>query len=300
MIRRDDGGDWLIIEQIKHASLAAEIACAWGNEQFVPLVRPITQPAGRSRLPVDREPEWNRACGSFGLAVSHHDNGWSEWDWAPRLDPRTGRPRDFREMRMRDATAIWTKSISAAALQPLAGYAVSRHFCHLAEQVRDGSRHDAEDVAAVIEFLNRQKVVQAELEQKAALLGWGDGFRHFRELAYRTVQFFDWVSLWLCCSDEREPQQLTVPTGEVVTLSSRPSQPVADESASSVYRLQTTRPDYQKWSVAIEPYPLSDETHEFSVEARRIPARNYADDADLETAWREAPSAQLVWSLCRA
>lgn len=26
MIRRDDGGDWIIIEQIKHASLATEIA----------------------------------------------------------------------------------------------------------------------------------------------------------------------------------------------------------------------------------------------------------------------------------
>jgi hypothetical protein len=33
MIRRDDGGDWIIIEQIKHANLAAEIARAWGNQQ---------------------------------------------------------------------------------------------------------------------------------------------------------------------------------------------------------------------------------------------------------------------------
>ena len=34
MIRRDDGGDSIIIEQIKHAHLAAEIARAWGNQQF--------------------------------------------------------------------------------------------------------------------------------------------------------------------------------------------------------------------------------------------------------------------------
>ena len=115
-------------------------------------------------------------------------------------------PRDFREMRMRDATAIWTKSISASAKPlPLAGYAVSRHFCFLAEQVRQAGRHDADDLAAVTSFLKQQSGVQAKLEQKAALChGWGEGFHRHRELAYRTVQFFDRVSLWLCCADEQE------------------------------------------------------------------------------------------------
>jgi hypothetical protein len=36
VIRCDDGDDWLIIEQIKHANLAAETARPWGNEQFEP------------------------------------------------------------------------------------------------------------------------------------------------------------------------------------------------------------------------------------------------------------------------
>jgi hypothetical protein len=283
MIRRDDGGDWLIIEQIKHANLAAEIARVWGNEQFEPLVL-------------------DRAFPSAAIyhAVFHHDDGWSEWDLAPRLDPRSGKPRDFREMRMRDATAIWTKSISAAAkLFPLAGYAVSRHFCCLAEQVRRGGRHDPEDLAAVTEFLERQTAVQARLEQKAELHGWGEDFRRHRELAYRTVQFFDRVSLWLCCADEREPQEFTSPMGEVVTFSSGPTTPVTGASAPSVYRLQTSRPDYQEWSVAIEPFPLSDDAHEFRVDARRIPARGYADDTELQATWNDAPHVQLAWTLAR-
>ena len=41
MIRRDDGGDWLLIDQIQHARLAAEIARAWGNDRFKPLTRDI-------------------------------------------------------------------------------------------------------------------------------------------------------------------------------------------------------------------------------------------------------------------
>jgi hypothetical protein len=284
MIRRDDGGDWLIIEQIKHANLAAEIARAWGNERFEPLT---LSRGGLSGL-------------AFYHGVSHHDDGWNEWDWAPRVDPRTGMPRDFREMRMHDATAIWTKSTSAAAkLFPLAGYAVSRHFCHLAELVRTGGRHDLEDLAAVTEFLERQTAMRTKLQEKAELHSLGEDFLRHRELAYRTVQFFDRVSLWLCCADEHEPQEFTAPLGEVVTFSSRPSTPITGPSTFSVYRLQAERPDYRAWTVAIEPYPLSDDAHEFRVNARRIPARNYADDADLQATWNDAPHVELLWTLTR-
>jgi len=283
MIRRDDGDDWIIIEQIKHANLAAAIARAWGNEQFEPLS--LTHPSGLALY----------------RAVSHHDDGWNEWDWAPHVDPRTGMPRDFREMRMSDATAIWTKSMRASESPlPLAAYAVSRHFCYLAQLVRDGGRHDVDDLAAVTRFLEQKSDVQAKLEQKSKLRGWEKAFDRDRELAYRTVQFFDRVSLWLCCADEREPQSMTAPVGEVVTFSSRPVPSVPEESALGVYRLQATRPDYRKWRVAITPYPLSDDTHEFNVEARRIPARRYADDADLQSVWNDAPSVQLTWVLGRA
>jgi hypothetical protein len=300
MIRRDDGGDWLLIEQIKHANLAAEIARAWGNERFEPLANSSAQRPGSDPLSGGQQRERNRVPTAFAQTVRHHDDGWSEWDWAPRLDPRTGAPRDFREMRMRDATAIWTKSIRGwARIIPLAAYAVSRHFCYLAEQVRSGGRHDANDLAAVTQFLREQSNMQAKLEQ-AAPHGCAEEFHRYRELAYRTVQFFDRVSLWLCCAEEREPQAMTAPTGEIVTLSSRPAAPATEEFNPAVYRLQTARPDFQQWRVAIEPYPLSEDTHEFSVDARRIPARPYADDADLRAAWNDAPSVQLVWTFGRA
>ncbi len=201
---------------------------------------------------------------------------------------------------MSDATAIWTKSVRAAESPfPLAAYAVSRHFCYLAELVRDGGRHDADCVAAVTRFLAEQSQEQARLEQMAKTRGSEEAFDHDRELAYRTVQFFDRVSLWLCCADERGPQPMASPLGEVVTFSARPA--ISAESTSTVYRLETSRPDFRKWQAAIEPYPLSqnslgDHTHEFSVDARRIPARPYVDDQDLAAIWKDAPSVRLVWT----
>lgn len=304
MIRRDDGGDWLLIDQIQHAKLAAEIARAWGNERFKPLARDL--PAALAARSDERPDEdWRLARLDIQVAVSRHDDGWGQWDWAPRVDPRTGRPRDFREMRMEDATAIWTKSVSACTkLFPISAYAISRHFGYLAEQVRGSGRHDAEDLAAVARFLGQQAALRAQLEGQSARYGWQNVFSRHRELAYRTVQFFDRVSLWLCCAEEREPQSMTAPMGEVVTFSCRPAAP-ADaaanvDTAPAVFRLQTARPDYRKWHVTIEPDPLSDGHHEFSVEARRIPARPYADDADLQATWGDAPSVQLVWTFGRA
>ena len=93
---------------------------------------------------------------------------------------------------------------------------------------------------------------------------------------------------------------MTAPLGEVVTFSAWPAPPTPAESNSTVYRLETSRPDYRKWRVAIEPYPLSqsalaDNTREFSVDARRIPARPYVDDQDLAATWNDAPSVRLVW-----
>ena len=118
------------------------------------------------------------------------------------------------------------------------------------------------------------------------------------------MQFFDRVSLWLCCAEEHEPQSMTAPMGEVVTFSCRPAVPgetaPSADGAPAVFRLQTARPDYRKWHVTIEPDPLSDGLHEFSVDARRVPARRYADDADLQATWRDAPSVQLVWTFGHA
>ena len=82
-----------------------------------------------------------------------------------------------------------------------------------------------------------------QLERESARYGWQNVFDRHRELAYRTVQFFDRVSLWLCCAEEHEPQAMTAPMGEVVTFSSRPADPgetVANpDSPATVFRLQT-------------------------------------------------------------
>lgn len=93
MIRRDAGDDWLLISQIDHAHLAAEIASVWGNDDIEPL------PMADLLVP----------------AIRDHDEGWRAWESAPQIDPNLGWPRNFTEMPMQDATEIWSKSIDICA-----------------------------------------------------------------------------------------------------------------------------------------------------------------------------------------
>ena len=179
--------------------LAGELALAWGNERV-------------------------RSLADFPKllwGVAHHDDGWREWDEAPRLKPETGFPRNFMEMRMRDSTAIWTKSIAICSADPLAGIAVSRHFCYLSRQVQSSGHADADDLAAIDRFLTEQAGVEATLSNRARSQHFGTGSREDLEklcdFGFRTVRFFDNVSLWLCCSERhnrnRSPRRWAKPSG---------------------------------------------------------------------------------------
>ena len=50
---------------------------------------------------------------------------------------------------------------------------------------------------------------------------------------------------------------------------------------------------------AIEPYPLSVDSLLLATPARRIAARRYANDAELQTALRAAPTERLTWTIGR-
>jgi hypothetical protein len=45
------------------------------------------------------------------LAAREHDNGWREADAAPRVDPISGRPLDFRDLTSADRIEIWRRGV---------------------------------------------------------------------------------------------------------------------------------------------------------------------------------------------
>jgi hypothetical protein len=248
MIRRDAPDAWLLISQVEHARIAAEIAEAWGNDQTPTL--PL-----RDQLVA---------------AVRHHDDGWAEWEAAPTRDPATGRPRDFLEMPLPEATAIWTRSIDACGvIFPWCGLWVSRHFCRLAERAHE-HRAEIGDRMAASSFVERQADRQQVWRARLATAHSPD----LEEVGFRWLRFFDLFSLWLCCAERTAPATLTVPG--VPPLEVVPLGPT---------------------EVGGDPYPLRSESMKLSVAAVTLPRRAYDSDDDLRRSVACATSRELSWTI---
>jgi hypothetical protein len=181
LIRRDaklaDGtAAWLLISQIEHARISAQLA-AHCTGRFG---------AGNVAEDIRRE---------VLASIEHHDDGWAEWEIAPRIDA-DGRPASFMELEPAESVAIWTRSIAAAEeYGPLAAWMVAGHFARLMGK----SEHAALDRHAKA-WQEGVKVLRG-----AALSQWQAANPTFRteELAEEALQWlwsFDELSLWFCCT----------------------------------------------------------------------------------------------------
>jgi hypothetical protein len=198
MIRRDVAppSAWILISQIDHARLAAQLAEHWGAGEFPPL--------------------WPAA--ELLWAIKHHDDGWRDWDLTPAVDPTSGQPRSFTEMVPADSLAIWTASIETARQAgPLETYVVAGHFCVLARRVigwlDEETRRDlvgpflATHDRLMADCLSQWRAHDSQRNTPAAA-----------DLALAQLQFFDALSLWFCCSPSSETETVQAPAGPLLTL----------------------------------------------------------------------------------
>src|SRR5215213_7360998 len=126
---------WLLVSQVDHAHISGELT----NQDS----------RGFSHEVVE--------------AIRHHDDGWAQWEAAPRMNPEVGGPFSFLEMPLTEALAIWDNSTAAARqFGPLAGFIVAGHFYNLLND----SDH-AKDAAAVAWLAAKRKSRTAWLDEWA-------------------------------------------------------------------------------------------------------------------------------------
>ncbi|MEM6798037.1 MAG: DUF3891 family protein [Planctomycetota bacterium] len=255
MIRRDVPlGDtptnWLLISQREHARLSHQLAAGW-----------------KVLLPTAT----NAARREFLAAVLHHDDGWIDWQAAPRLDPEHGRPYGFTEMPPADAQAIWTRSIDACeAIGPLAAWVVASHFIDLQSKQDD-------DFAQWARWLGEQ-----DRRRVAWLNDWHGADPANTEAVAREclylLQQFDWLSLWLCCRGPIDSRDRT----ETLELG----------DAARGFGPYTFTP--RGVAIEVSPWPFSGGSLDLVANASRAAVGKYTSVADMATtptraAWRLAP-----------
>ncbi|MDP9174186.1 MAG: DUF3891 family protein [Planctomycetota bacterium] len=270
MIRRDAGDSFFLITQHDHALLAGEMARHIGNERFAP------------PSPFD----------SVIFAIAQHDCAWPLHDNHPTLNAER-QPRHVFESPCDIALRVWTTSVErVAAKDPYAGLLVSLHAMALARHAVSHQRDDSPETARQELFkFNRFMHQQAELQESLRLkLGMrvdaplrgglakpGRSSEEDQLLAnFHLLQFMDQLSLNLCFD------RLIFET--VRPVYPRPGEPMLE------VRLQRE----SEGILRIEPWPFDAKRLDLSVVARKIPARAYQDQIELQQIYAAAPTDNLA------
>jgi len=223
MIVRDERDSFLLITQPDHAQLSEAIVAAIRTEP------PLLSPARRTIL----------------MATREHDNGWTEVDAYPTVDPASGRPCDFMSGPAAVKHELWLRGIARAAKSDgLAGALVAEH----ALTVYGYRRGEA----GWAPFFSTIEGMRDALLQRTGFFNGSN--RDTFDAYYRCVRLGDSFSLQFCNA-------------------------WTDPSTTLGYQARM-----EGTTLLIGPDPFAGATVALRVVGHRIPARPYRDDAQVRTA----------------
>jgi hypothetical protein len=270
MIRRelrlsDDARVWLLVSQVQHARVSGNLVAHW-----------------REKLSQD-----------VIDAISHHDDGWATWEEEPRLDPKTGAPVSFLEMRLGESLVIWDHSIAAARqLSSLGGYIVAGHFYNLLAD----SEH-ANEQAAIGWLTAKRKVRTAWLDEwiRADKSHSLDYAKHSQQMLLTA----DLFSLWLvgdCPIEEKTDRILDNSAMKVRNSKFLKEFHFVSPECTLRESVSKHRVEGLSWIVPMDPFPF-EEAFSVATKSVMVPVAKYEKWEDLAAAsW----PVELIWQLVPA
>ena len=256
----------VVIRQTDHAYLSGYFAREFGNDYFA---RP--------------EP-----FHSFCLAAAEHDNGWQEWELAPGVDTRTFTPYSFMTVPTEEHIFLYQRGIDRILKVDLyAGLLVVSHCMGLydraratipgfsAKYVKTQEQHVANDFVQRLRL--QQLRLKVDLRNDPATKSFTD--EKLIKANMQRLEALDRLSLYFCLG-----------VGEDASIE---AVPVNDDGKEVDWELRPAGNN----QFTLHPYPFRRDPLQFSILARRIPKRRYADDLDLQAIMAAAPFYNIRYTL---
>jgi len=256
----------VVIRQTDHAYLSGYFAREFGNDYFA---RP--------------EP-----FHSFCLAAAEHDNGWQEWELAPGVDTRTFTPYSFMTVPTEEHIFLYQRGIDRILKVDLyAGLLVVSHCMGLydraratipgfsAKYVKTQEQHVANDFVQRLRL--QQLRLKVDLRNDPATKPFTD--EKLIKANVQRLEALDRLSLYFCLG-----------VGEDASIE---AVPVNDDGKEVDWELRPAGNN----QFTLHPYPFRRDPLQFSILARRIPKRRYADDLDLQAIMAAAPFYNIRYTL---
>lgn len=227
-------------------------------------------------------------------AITHHDDGWVEWEASPKINAEIGGPFSFLEMPLVESLPIWDQSIAVARkFGPLAGFIVAGHFYGLLNE----SEH-AQEPAATAWLTAKRKVRTAWLDEW--IRNNPANSLEQAQRAQRQLAIADLFSLWLCCDAPLAAASDGMLENSAMGLRLEKLWERYRFSVMGAGRRHATLEDTTEalaWVVAVDPYPFAMSPLSLSTMGKVVPVREYDDWRELEAVSRPM---ELRWRLMPA
>ncbi len=257
MILQERDGGLLLVRQTDHALLSGAFATAWGSASIPSL-------AHRS---------------STLVAAARHDDGWAEWELAPKADP-DGRPVDFIHMPVADHVELYRRGIDLVEREDeYAGLLVSMHGERLYTRPFEPGmdprieRLKGDDLRLATAYIeheqNRQRRIAGGDPDADAEEGW------------RLLQVWDRLSLLVCMQPLREGTSRKLP-------------PIATKNGDVNIEARATNAG----DLVLDPHPFSADPIEFTVNATITDRKKWQGEAAFRREFRTARKRVLEFT-CR-
>ncbi len=240
-------------------------------------------------LEFDALSRWAFSYEDVCLGAEQHDIGWLEWEQSPTLNPPTGRPHGFRDLRVAPHTAIWQRGTELAlAFGRYPALLVSLHGTGLYANFA-GAEADA---AIVRDFLGGQLAIQQRL---TASLRSDQRLGQFCDPAIiernrRLVRTADRMFVGYLASGM---QDLAVRTDDPHSGMSSDRSPL--RMARRIVRLRVNDGDLAK--VTVSPWPFAAARVQVACEGMLLPSRKFGDSAELQIGLQDAARVVLAAEL---
>ena len=255
MILQEVDGELWFFRQTDHALLSGQFARVWGS---------------------DHVPSLSRRTETV-VAAARHDDGWAEWELAPKLRP-DGVPVDFIRVPVADHVPLYERGIDLVESEgPYAGLVASLHGERLYTRPFHPGMDPRIDHLKDNDLMLATSYVQGERARQKRLLGTlDDAAASEAEEDWRRLQVWDRMSLLVCMSPIRAGTEMTVP-------------PISTVDGD----VQIAAAAVGEGVLSLDPYPFSSEGAEFDIAFVRTQKKTWDDEASFREDLRGAPHDTL-------
>ncbi len=234
MIIQRHKGEILAIKQEDHAAFAGFLLEHWSDHRF-------SRDANREDII---------------FATRMHDNGWREYDEAPRLNKGTGIPVDFRHVNAEEAYEVWMRGTNRYLEErPFVALLIAHHGYSLHEHA-----HNRDGIWK--KFFVELAQIRGELRTKLELT------HNALEHSYSFLRMMDWYSLAYCMDPEVGKEKPQVYAG---------------------YKFKRNGPEY-----LFRPYPFDTKNLSYTLPVYRLDPEGYKTEKALRKALAEPEPYEIT------